>query len=83
MWSLFCGAAAVVQDVDSIFDVDTILALRSKVCELSGKEYKKELVNGFCKLAFLLSQYVKNKVFLFFQLGIAVFAPLDNRLAQA
>ena len=34
--------AAVVQDVDSIFDVDTILALRSKVCELSGKEYKKE-----------------------------------------
>ncbi len=34
--------AAVVQDVDSIFDVDTILALRSKVCELAGKEYKKE-----------------------------------------
>ena len=34
--------AAVVPDVDSIFDVDTILALRSKVCELSGKEYKKE-----------------------------------------
>lgn len=34
--------AAVVQDVDSIFDVDTILALRSKVCQLSGKEYKKE-----------------------------------------
>ena len=34
--------AAVVQDVDSIFDVDTIQALRNKVCELSGKEYKKE-----------------------------------------
>lgn len=34
--------AAVVQDVDSIFDVDTIQALRSKVCELAGKEYKKE-----------------------------------------
>ncbi len=34
--------AAVVQDVDSIFDVDTIYALRSKVCELSGKEYHKE-----------------------------------------
>ena len=34
--------ASVVQDVDSIFDVDTILALRSNVCELSGKEYKKE-----------------------------------------
>ncbi|MCH5281755.1 MAG: alanine--tRNA ligase [Lachnospiraceae bacterium] len=32
--------AAVVQDVDSIFDVDTIQALRSKVCQLAGKEYK-------------------------------------------
>ena len=34
--------AAVVQDVDSIFDIDTICALRSRVCEISGKEYKKE-----------------------------------------
>ena len=34
--------AAVVQDVDSIFDVDTIKALRSKVCELAGKEYRQE-----------------------------------------
>ncbi len=32
--------ATVVQDVDSIFDVDTIQALRSRVCELAGKEYK-------------------------------------------
>ena len=34
--------AAVVQDVDSIFDVDTICALRNKVCQISGKEYRKE-----------------------------------------
>ena len=34
--------AAVVQDVDSIFDVDTIKALRTKVCELAGKEYHQE-----------------------------------------
>ncbi|MBO5094494.1 MAG: alanine--tRNA ligase [Lachnospiraceae bacterium] len=34
--------ATVVQDVDSIFDVDTIQALRNRVCELAGKEYKKE-----------------------------------------
>lgn len=34
--------AAVVQDVDSIFDVDTICALRNRVCEISGKEYQKE-----------------------------------------
>ena len=34
--------ATAVQDVDSIFDVDTIQALRERVCVLSGKEYKKE-----------------------------------------
>ena len=34
--------AAVVQDVESIFDVDTVRALREKVCEITGKEYKKE-----------------------------------------
>ena len=33
--------AVVVQDVDSIFDVDTICALRNLVCEISGKEYEK------------------------------------------
>ena len=31
--------AVVVQDVDSIFDVDTICALRNKVCEMAGKTY--------------------------------------------
>lgn len=31
--------ASVVQDVDSIFDVDTIKALRDHVCRLAGKEY--------------------------------------------
>ncbi|MCI8375569.1 MAG: alanine--tRNA ligase [Lachnospiraceae bacterium] len=33
--------ASVVQDVDSIFDVDTVRALRDKVCELARVEYKK------------------------------------------
>ena len=33
--------AVVVQDVDSIFDVDTICALRNLVCKISGKEYEK------------------------------------------
>lgn len=31
--------AVVVQDVDSIFDVDTICALRNKVCEVAGVTY--------------------------------------------
>ncbi|MDF2589450.1 MAG: alanyl-tRNA synthetase [Anaerocolumna sp.] len=34
--------ATVVQDVDSIFDVDTIKALRSKVCEIAGVTYKQD-----------------------------------------
>ena len=33
--------ASVVQDVDSIFDVDTVFALRTAVCEIAGVEYKK------------------------------------------
>ncbi len=34
--------ASVVQDVDSIFDVDTIKALRDHVCSIAGKEYGKD-----------------------------------------
>ena len=34
--------AVVAQDVDSIFDVDTICSLRNLVCEIAGKEYGKE-----------------------------------------
>ncbi len=33
--------AVVVQDVDSIFDVDTLRALRQHVCDLAGKVYKE------------------------------------------
>lgn len=34
--------ASVVQDVDSIFDVDTIEALRNKVCEFANATYKTD-----------------------------------------
>jgi alanyl-tRNA synthetase len=34
--------AVVVQDVDSIFDVDTIQALRNEVCQIAGREYHKD-----------------------------------------
>ena len=34
--------ASVVQDVDSIFDVDTICALRNKVCEFAGTTYQTD-----------------------------------------
>ena len=36
--------ATVVQDVDSIFDVDTIKALRDKVCEVADVNYKEDAV---------------------------------------
>ena len=34
--------AVVVQDVDSIFDVDTIQALRNEVCRVAGKTYHEK-----------------------------------------
>ena len=34
--------AVVVQDVDSIFDIDTIQALRDKVCEVAKATYKED-----------------------------------------
>lgn len=34
--------AVVVQDVDSIFDVDTLKALRDKICEMAGVTYKSD-----------------------------------------
>ena len=34
--------ASVVQDVDSIFDVDTIYALRNKVCEFANVQYQTD-----------------------------------------
>lgn len=33
--------AVVVQDVDSIFDVDTIKAIRDKICDMAGVTYKE------------------------------------------
>ena len=32
--------AAVMQDVDSVFDIDTMKAIRDKICEMSGKVYQ-------------------------------------------
>ena len=34
--------AVVVQDVDSVFDIDTMKAIRDKVCQMSGKTYQTE-----------------------------------------
>lgn len=33
--------AVVMQDVDSVFDIDTMKAIRDAICTISGKEYRK------------------------------------------
>lgn len=35
--------AVVVQDVESLFDIDTVRAIRDKVCQLAGIEYHQDL----------------------------------------
>jgi len=37
--------AVVVQDVGSVFDIDTMKAIRDKVCEVSGKTYQADEVD--------------------------------------
>jgi len=37
--------AVVVQNVDSVFDVDTMKAIRDKVCDLSGKKYQTDALD--------------------------------------
>ncbi len=37
--------AVVMQDVDSVFDIDTMKAIRDKICELSGKTYQKDALD--------------------------------------
>ncbi len=34
--------AVVVQDVDSVFDIDTMKAIRDRICEIAGVTYQKE-----------------------------------------
>lgn len=34
--------AVVVQDVDSVFDIDTMKAIRDRICAIAGVEYRKE-----------------------------------------
>ncbi len=54
--------AVVVQDVDSIFDVDTIQALRDKVCEAAGKTYHEDL-NADISIR-LITDHIRSATFL-------------------
>ena len=37
--------AVVMQDVDSVFDIDTMKVIRDKVCEMSGKKYQVDALD--------------------------------------
>ena len=37
--------AVVVQDVNSVFDIDTMKAIRDKVCQVSGKTYQTDAMD--------------------------------------
>ncbi|MCQ2500831.1 MAG: alanine--tRNA ligase [Lachnospiraceae bacterium] len=54
--------AVVVQDVDSIFDVDTIQALRNKVCECANKVYHEDLTADISIR--LITDHIRSATFL-------------------
>lgn len=37
--------AVVVQDVDSVFDIDTMKAIRDRICEIAGVRYQTDAMN--------------------------------------
>lgn len=54
--------AVVVQDVDSVFDIDTMKAIRDKVCEISGKTYKSNAKDDVSIR--LITDHIRSSVFL-------------------
>ena len=54
--------AVVVQDVDSVFDIDTMKAIRDKVCEISGKTYKVDAMDDVSIR--LITDHIRSSTFL-------------------
>ncbi len=54
--------AVVVQDVDSIFDVDTLHALRQHVCDLAHKTYKEDYQNDVSIR--LITDHIRSSTFM-------------------
>ncbi len=54
--------AVVMQDVDSVFDIDTMKAIRDKICELSGKSYQQD--NGNDVSIRLITDHIRSSTFL-------------------
>ena len=54
--------AVVMQDVDSVFDIDTMKAIRDKVCELSRKTYKQDAMDDVSIR--LITDHIRSSTFM-------------------
>ena len=54
--------AVVMQDVDSVFDIDTMKAIRNKVCELSGKTYQTDALDDVSIR--LITDHIRSSTFM-------------------
>ena len=54
--------AVVVQDVDSVFDIDTMKAIRDKVCALSGQTYHTDALHDISIR--LITDHIRSAVFM-------------------
>ncbi len=54
--------AVVIQDVDSVFDIDTMKAIRDKVCELSGKTYRTDALDDISIR--LITDHIRSATFM-------------------
>lgn len=54
--------AVVMQDVDSVFDIDTMKAIRDKVCQLSGKKYQVDAMDDVSIR--LITDHIRSSTFL-------------------
>lgn len=54
--------AVVMQDVDSVFDIDTMKAIRDKVCALSSKSYQKDALDDISIR--LITDHIRSATFM-------------------
>ena len=54
--------AVVMQDVDSVFDIDTMKAIRDKGCELSGKTYQTDALDDVSIR--LITDHIRSSTFM-------------------
>ncbi len=54
--------AVVMQDVDSVFDIDTMKAIRNKVCELSNKTYRTDALDDISIR--LITDHIRSSTFM-------------------